>query len=398
MKILNIDDYVLPDSGYQINILPKYLKKFGHETYILTTKVEGIDRPAARFFGTEDIEARDALYEKQTGVKIVRVKPLLKKLISGRLIQGRELYKKVKEINPDIIFVHGNDTITGISFLSKRKDRYPLVTDSHMLKMASTNRFSKYFQKFYKKFITPKIIKKQIPVIRTQDDDYVESALGIPLSQAPWISYGTDTQLFRPDQAVKKQFREEHGIPQDAFVFVYTGKMDEAKGGKFLAEAFKQKFNTQKQVVFIAVGSVSGEYGKDVEKIFGESENKIIRFETQKYNDLAKFYQVADVCVFAKQCSLSFYDAQGCALPVISEDNNINVDRNSHGNGLCFESGNVESFREKLEEILNMPDSGFKEMSQNALKFITENYNYEDKAREYEQIILNTYNRFKEKK
>ena len=116
MRIVHVDDYVLPDAGYQINIMPKYLAKFGHEVYIVTSKVEGIDRPAARFFGIENIEERDELYEKQTGVKIVRVTPLTTKVISSRMIQGKELFETVKQLDPDVLFIHGNDTFTGMRY------------------------------------------------------------------------------------------------------------------------------------------------------------------------------------------------------------------------------------------------------------------------------------------
>lgn len=393
MKIVNIEDWFIPDTGYQINIIPKYLAKFGHEVYIVTSKTEGIKKTSASFFGVDDIEKRDEEFTAKTGVKIIRVNPFSKAVVSGRIIQGNELFKTVDSLNPDVVYVHGNDTLTGIMYLMKKR-KFAIVTDSHMLKMASTNKFSTLFQKMYKKIVTPKILKNNIQVIRTQDDDYVESCLGIPLSQSPWISYGTDMTLFHPDEEVKKMFREENGIPQDDFVFVYTGKTDEAKGGKLLAEAFLKKFNTKKQVTLIIVGTFSGEYGKEVENIFKKSENRIVHFPTQKYYDLAKFYQAADASVFARQCSLSFYDAQGCGLPVISEDNNINVDRNSHGNGLCFESESAESFRAKIEELLNMPETEYKKMSDNAYSFITDNYNYEDKAREYEKIIIDSYKAF----
>lgn len=391
MVIVNVEDYFIPDAGYQINIVPKYLAKFGHDVYVVTSKTEGINKTAAAFLGAENIEERDAEYTRRTGVKIIRVNPFTKKLVSGRIIQGKDLFEAVKGLNPDVVYVHGNDTITGMRYLW-RKQKFALVTDSHMLKMATTNSFSRYFQKFYKLFVTPQIIKNKISVIRTQNDDYVEACLGIPLSQAPWISYGTDTDLFYPDKAIKESFRKEHNIPMDDFVFVCTGKMDESKGGKLLAEAFVKKFNSDKNVTLITVGNFNGEYGEEVKAIFEKSENNIIHFPTQKYFDLGQFYQAADACVFAKQCSLSFYDAQGCGLPVISEDNNINMDRNSHGNGLCFASGNVESFRISIEKLLNMTDEEYKTMSKNSYRFIIDNYNYEEKAREYEKILLNAKN------
>ena len=394
MRIVNVEDYYIPDAGYQINIMPKYLARFGHEVYVVTSVVDGIHKPAADFFGTDRMDERDARYTEQTGVKIVRVPPLTTKVISGRIVQSNSLFKAVDNLNPDVVYVHGNDSLTGIRYLRKKSRKYALVTDSHMLSMATQNRLNKVFYWLYRKTVTPKIIRNNIPVIRTQDDPFVEKCLGIPLTQAPWISYGSDTMLFHPDAEVKKSFRAENGISDDDFVAVYTGKLDEAKGGKLLAQTFHKKFRTDKNVVLVVVGNTSGEYGKEVEQIFSESENRIIRFPTQKYCDLARFYQAADLSVFARQCSLSFYDAQACGLPVLSEDNNINVDRCSHGNGLCFKSCDADDFRRQVQNVLDMSHEDFRSMSDAAYDFIARNYNYEDKAREYEKIILTEYERF----
>lgn len=394
MRIVNIEDYFIPDAGYQINIMSKYLAFFGHEVWIVTSKVDGIKKSAADFFGTENIEKRDAAFTKKNGVRILRVKPLIDRMVNNRIIQSGELFRVVNSLNPDVVYVHGNDTFTGIRYLLKKHLPYPLVTDSHMLSMATLNRFHRLFADGYRRFVTPHIIKNNIPVIRTQDDPYVERAFGIPLSQAPWISYGSDTLLFHPDPDVKREFRKENGIGDDDFVAVYTGKLDEPKGGKLLAETFRKKFDTKKNVVLVAVGGTAGEYGKEVEKIFSESENRVIRFQTQKYCDLPRFYQAADLSVFARQCSLSFYDAQACGLPVLSEDNNINVDRCSHKNGWNFKAGDVDDFREHIVAAVNMPKDDYRDISENAYQFITKYYNYENKAREYEKIIIDTYERF----
>ncbi|NMP37321.1 MAG: glycosyltransferase family 4 protein [Clostridiales bacterium] len=397
MKIVNVEDYFIPDAGYQINIMPKYLSRFGHDVYVVTSTVEGINKPAADFFGTENISERDEQYTKQTGVKIIRVPPQSKKVISGRMLQSRLLFRTVDKLRPDVVYVHGNDSLTGMRYLSKRPKKYAVVTDSHMLGMATQNRLSKIYYWFYRHTITPKIIRNQIPVIRTQNDPFVEQYLGIPLSQAPWISYGSDTQLFHPDMQVRKDFRLKNNISEDDFVVVYTGKLDESKGGQLLADAASEKFGTDRSIVFVVVGNTDGEYGERVEQSFGKSENRVIRFPTQKYCDLAEFYQAADLSVFAKQCSLSFYDAQACGLPVLSEDNNINVDRCSHENGWNFKSGDVGDFRRMIEYAATLNSEEYSVISHNALKYITDNYNYEDKAREYEKVISDELKRYKEK-
>lgn len=390
MKIVNVVDLFFPDAGYENNILSKYMVSFGHEYIILTTDLSD----PMGFFSNENVNARDEEFYKKTGVKIIRLN--CKKIISGRAVWNYKLFKKTLEaIVPDVVFFCGNDTLIAMQYLINiKKSKYAVITDSHMLAMASKNKLAKIYRWIYRTLITPKIIKYNIQVIRVQDDPYVEEYLGIPLSQAPFISFGTDTKLFRPNKDVKEAFRRENGIADDDFVVVYTGKLDEPKGGKLLAEAFRKKFDTKKNVVLVAVGSTAGEYGNEVEKIFSKSENRVIRFPTQKYCDLPQFYQAADLSIFARQCSLSFYDAQACGLPVLSEDNNINVERCSHQNGWNFKAENAEDFHAHIAAAANMDEKEYAAVGENAYCFITEQYNYEDKAREYEKIIIDTHERF----
>lgn len=387
MKILQVEDFFHPEAGYQINILSKYMTKMGHEVTIITSEMDKIPMSLTSFFGKDDIASKDEKYMKTYGVKIIRL-PLLA-FISGRAVfKGRALFRTIQNEKPDVVFIHGNDTLTGMQYLMKyKKLRYPLVMDSHMLAMASQNKLNKAFRRIYRYIFTPILIRENIPVIRTQDDSYVERCLGVPLLQAPWISVGSDTMIFHPDTKAKKTFREEHGIGEEAFVVLYAGKLNEEKGGKLLAEAFKKKFHTEKAVVLIVVGNTSGEYGKEIEAIFAESENRILRFPTQKYCDLPRYYQMADLSVFPRQCSLSFYDVQACGLPVVSEDNNINLERCSHHNGLNFKADDVNDFRKKIEYFINLSDTEYAEYANNAKNEVLDKYNYADIAKQYLEIL-----------
>lgn len=397
MKIVHIEDFFHPNAGYQINILPKYMVKRGIENYIITSKIDRVPGNLTSFFGRENIEEYDKEYEKMTGVRIIRIS--IKGFFSSRAVFGKELDQVIKGINPDILYVHGNDTLVGMNYIWKQKKlSCALISDSHMLEMASTNRFNKLYRRFYKMFITPHIVKNKITVIRTQDDDYVEKYLGIPINQAPWISYGSDTMLFHPDEIVKSNFREEHCISKNAFVIIYAGKLDESKGGLFLAEALKQKLKSDREIVFVIVGNTLGKYGKRVESIFECSENKILRFPTQRYTDLACFFQIADMIVFPKQCSLSFFDAQACGLPVLSEDNNINVERCSHKNGFTFKQNDMDDFRNKMQICIDMDKEEFKKIKDNACAYIKNGYDYADKADEYIAEIVKSLDRFRSRR
>jgi glycosyltransferase involved in cell wall biosynthesis len=200
-----------------------------------------------------------------------------------------------------------------------------------------------------------------------------------------------------PNNEQKFIFRNKYGIQNNYFVIVYAGKLDQFKGGLLLANALKDKINTNDGVplIFLIVGNTVGEYGEKIESIFASSENKIFRFPTQKYKELAKFYQSADLAVFPQQCSLSFFDVQACGIPVIIEDNSINIKRVSHGNGLTFKAGDVDDLRVVIKKCANMNASEFNLMKDNSLKFIISEYDYKNIVLKYNHVLEEEIEKFK---
>ena len=392
MRIVHVDETFHPAFGYQANPLAKFQSKQGNEVIIVTPTKEYL-YPVYKEFGDDgsNLTDQDEVYTKSTGVKIVRVPA--KGYFMRRLVYDRKIFKVVDDLKPDVVFVHCVETLTSMRFLLRSK-KYPMMFDSHMLSMASNNRFVKMYESVFRMIFTRIIIKNDYDVIRTQDDEYVNSRLGIPKEQTPFISFGTDTILFSPDNRIREEFRKEYSIKPEEFVVVYTGKLTEAKGGMLLAETFKNKFS--KKVTLVCVGTPpNNDYGKEVQRILNQSENKVVMFPTQNYMDLAKFYQMADLSVFPKQCSMSFYDAQSCGIPVLSEDNNINVDRCNHKNGFNFKAGSVQDFRDKIEMILSLPKSEIDLYRSNSREFVLDGYDYADIAMEYTKYLKRAVDRFK---
>lgn len=396
MKIVQLEDFFHPDAGYKINILSKYFARMGHETVILTAELDRMPDYLTSFFGRDNIAARDREYSERYGVQIIR-RPIWA-YVSGRALFKDDLAELVNSLHPDVLYVHGNDTAAGMWILRHLKAfDCPIVMDNHMVEMASQNPLRKLYRAYYRSFITPIIIKNRIPVIRAMNDDYVERCLGVPLSLAPWISYGSDMLLFHPDKAAGAKFREANGISRDAFVVLFAGKFDESKGGMLLAELTCREIKTDREIVYLMIGNATGEYGTAVEKRFKDSRYRIIRLPTQKYCDLAGFYQAADVGLIAKQASLNFFDMEACGVPVLSEDNNLNRDRTPCGNGWLFRPDDADDFAAKLEHIVNMDSAELEKASENAYNYVKEKYDYYKKALEYMDIIQKVYDREKKK-
>ncbi|MCG7280440.1 glycosyltransferase family 4 protein [Chryseobacterium taklimakanense] len=398
MRFVHVEDFVHPNAGYQLNLLGRLQVEQGHEVIIVTSEIDHVPEFLTSFFGKDNILQKDEEYFKETGVKIIRYPTYA--WYSSRAIFKPGLHKFLKSLKPDVLFVHGEDTLTGMKLLRDYKSmNMPYVLDCHMLEMASENKFREVFRLFFRKFITPIILKNEIPLIRVVDSNFVEKHFNIPLEKTKLLSFGTDTNFFRPDNEKKKQYRKEFNIADDDFVVLYAGKLDQYKGGKFFAETMREKFDLEaKNLKIIVVGTPpDNEYGKEVEKILSSSENKILRFPTQDYTGLAKFYQTADIAVYPRQCSMSYYEAQSCGLPVVLEHNEINVERASNKKGKIFGDKSQEEFRQAILEFGNMGSEEFLEYKNNSRENILKNYNYVPIAQEFTDVMIAEYNRFHKK-
>lgn len=395
MNIAHIEDFFHPDAGYQLNILSKYQVKQGHSVTIVTPEMRKIPDRLKSFFGYSDITELDEAFTLRTGAKIIRVPMFI--YYSGRAIYTMKLFSVIGRIKPDILYIHGNSSFAGIVYtLLYWKLNHALILDTHMLDMATSNTYSGLFHWIYRKLIKPIIVRNNIKIIRLVYDDFVINKLGIPARLSPVISFGTDTMQFHPDPGKREKIRSELKLLSDDFVVLYMGKLTEDKGVLLLAEAIRAKFFTPRRIIFAIIGNVSSDYGEKVEKELNLSDNRILRFPTQKYSDLPLFYCMADIAVFPRHCSLSFFDAQACGVPVVLEDNSINIARVTQNNGLIFKSGDSNDLRDKILLLAELSPVNFQSMKDASIAFISENnLDYEKIADQYDSILNDSYNLYK---
>jgi glycosyltransferase involved in cell wall biosynthesis len=389
MKIVHLEDFIHPDAGYQVNLLSRLQVLQGHEVEIVTGELHRIPAELSTFFGRDEIEKRDHRFHTETGARIHRL-PLYG-FYSGRAIfKPIMLVRHILNLRPDVLFVHGEDTLTGMIFIIlARFLPFPLVVDCHMLEMASENRFKEYFRFFYRNFITPLILKQNIPLIRVVDTDFVEKHFGLPLDRTILLSLGTDTDFFRPNDAARHALRSELKIQNEAFVVLYAGKLDQHKGGKLLARAFKERFDVldSRPIEIIVIGNSVGQYGAEVDSELSSSENRIIRLPTQRYLETAKYYQSSDLVVYPKQCSLSFFEAQSCGVMVLFENNEINLQRTTSGSAFTFEPDSVDDFRKKILEIYSMDKVTVASNSEKARNLVLDTYDFLPISQRYTDVL-----------
>ena len=115
MKAVHIEEFFHPDAGYQVNLLSRLQVAQGNDVTIVTAELDKMPSYLTAFFGKDHIEERDRAFERETGVKVIRI-PLLG-YYSGRAIFHPRLFRTVSACRPDVAFVHGEDTLTGILYI-----------------------------------------------------------------------------------------------------------------------------------------------------------------------------------------------------------------------------------------------------------------------------------------
>lgn len=388
MRIVHVKDTFLPTAGYQINFLPKWNLQHKHEVYIVCSDaIKYWTQSGMMNLQTINLTEMDKNYYNETGVKVYRIHSFAN--ISGRAFVSSRIFDLVESLKPDVVMVHLCDSLTAMRFFIKSKYlSYQIVSDCHMVEIASQNRFREIFRWFYKHFFTPIIIKYKIPIIAVEEESksYCINHYKIPDNLLPVITLGTDTDLFKPDNNVRIRFRKELGINEDAFVCVTTGRFTEDKKALVLAEAFTERFPVKRDVILLMVGTGKGEYYEKVITLLQNSKNRIITFPPQEVRDLVKFFQIADLAVWAGASTLSFYEAQACGLPVLMENLRVNADRMVYNNGFVCESTAL-AFRDKIIQYLNMPYESLISMGENGRRLVLESKSYDTLAQKVEKLF-----------
>ncbi len=384
MKILHIEDNFAPTLGYQLNFFSKYNSLHKHEVYIITSdSLKPWD--SEDFLKNYNLKKEDRIFSQTYGVHIKRFKSMLR--YSGREFLLTNLKRQIHKIEPDVVLVHGLETLTSLRVINiLEKVNCPVLFDSHMIEAASKNKNSQKFYAFFSRFATPKLINNENTIIAVSQStkEYIIDHCKIPENLIKIIELGTDDEIFYKDENLREKTRKELNVKPSDFLIIYTGKIARDKKVDLLLKAFDKINKENKKVKLLVVGSTNGGYVQELLKSLKNNKD-FIHVDTQPVKELNKFYNAADIAVWPGGSSLSFYDAQITGLPVILENIDVNVERLKYNNGILFEKDNLEDLINKIEWSFQ---NDLSLMSLNAMKTVKNSYTYNVLTEKLENIFL----------
>lgn len=326
MKIIHIEDYFDPTAGYQINELLYASKNFEDEVYLITSS------DMTPFHKTVDT-VKDIEFEKKTGVRIIRLDALIK--ISSRLIL-KDLNKTIKSINPDVVYMHGIGDFKDLQ-LWKKKPKYKVVRDCHMSWVASKNRFSNVFYKFFSILFAPIINNtNRYEVVYALGDEEYEylRTIGIKDSKIDYLKHGYNNSTMFFDQNEREKIRKKYKFSADDIVISYIGKFNNSKRPDLVIDIVDKLDTKCKNIKLMFIGPKNEDYMGIFNDKLSKIEDKfnIVIDDTKPFSELRQYYSASDICIFPKETTLSSIHAQVCGCPVIMERHKSNTERviNNH--------------------------------------------------------------------
>jgi len=185
-----------------------------------------------------------------------------------------------------------------------------------------------------------------------RDKGYENNICEIPL--------GVDEDHFVINSQLKLDAKSQCGIPSDAYVIGFAGRLVEEKGIDLLLKASSIMMNSIKNIYVLIVGR-----GPQIEELkvltnYLNIKDRVIFMESAIHSDMPKWFSCMDVHVlpsktmpnWREQFGRVIIEAAACGVPTIgSSSGEIPVVLKSLGMTSIFEEGNVDELKNQLLKI-----------------------------------------------
>jgi glycosyltransferase involved in cell wall biosynthesis len=164
---------------------------------------------------------------------------------------------------------------------------------------------------------------------------------------------GVDLERFHPDDATRARIRHGLGIPDQACLLLFVGRLNRDKGVLDLARAFAQLARNNGTAWLAMVGPDEAGVGVQFEELCGEAINHVRRID---YTPAPEHYMAAaDVFVlpsYREGFGSVVIEAAACGLPAVASQIYGLADAVEDGStGLLHPPGDVEAMHDHLQHL-----------------------------------------------
>lgn len=288
----------------------------------------------------------------------------------------RGLMRTISKIKPDILITEGYFQWTPLVLLYGILHHIPVYMGYERTLYTERNagKIKTLQRKFFNKKITGFLVNGQ------ETKHYLES-LGVSPQKIHIGGMSADSDFLKQriksmTSSEKQNLKSVFNIEPTGLLFMFSGRISEAKGVGYLLEAWKKHIKNHPKDIIILIG-----YGDkfDYYKEKYKNEASIHLLGMINYTEIYKYYAIADVFILPTlqdNWSLVIPEAMACGLPVATSIyNGCHTELVHKGkNGITFDTYKEETLIDALDYFHHQD---LKQMGQNSIElekmFNTEN-------------------------
>lgn len=350
MKIVHLclSCFFVDNYSYQDNMLPKYHVKMGHEVTVIASLVSFNKEGKPCLLSSPSVRMDD------NGHKVIRL-AYKKPLKVNRFFRRYEnFYDTLAAEKPDVIFTHGvamAEVNTLVRYL-RENPHVKLYGDHHGDYINSaTNFWSKHvlhkvIWRHYAKKLEPYLTKCYgVTPMRCR---FLKEMYHLNPDIIEFLPMGVDDEAIPENRGeVRDSIRKELGVPENAFLIMTGGKIDQRKNTHVLLEAIKRIDNPNLHLVICGVLAPEMEY---LQEQFDSRIHYLGWCNAQRVMDCMV---AADMACFPGTHSTLWEQAVGVGLPAVLKrwDEMTHMDVN--GNCIFVKGEDVEELQRVIENLLS---------------------------------------------
>lgn len=319
------------------SLLKKRLTDMGHEVYIIT-----VYDPAEE--------------EEENVLRVLSLPFLSQKRAPLAFLPGYE--QKIIDLDLDIIHSQTEFGLGSLAARIARRQNIPLIHTYHTLYdywivgqfgEGISSKIARNFTK--RRSVRQCNIARRVIVPTGKTLDFLnECEIKTPITVLP---SGIDLEPFRRARENTKDiscYRRRLGIPEDAFVLLYVGRISEEKKIDEILFRMPELMRDREDLYFLLVGNGHKFHEYQAWAKDRKLDGRILFTGQVAAEEVAKYYALADVFASASRSEtqgLTYIEALASGLPIlVYPDSCLNGVLEVGGNGLAFSSPN--EFKESL--------------------------------------------------
>lgn len=306
-------------------------------------------------------------------------------------IQNPDILKALKDYAPDAILVYGWSFWSHLRVLMyfNKKVKILFRGDSTLLDESRSSLTRTILRRLFLKWVYSFV---DIALhVGSANKRYFEK-YGLQNGGLQFAPHAVDNERFADNKGelelTAENWRTRLGIPSDAVVILFAGKLESKKAPALLIQAFDRLVHSSAYLIMVGNGPLEEQLKLNYGKM-----QRICWIDFQNQSQMPVVYRLGDICILpsigpGETWGLAINEAFACSRPaIVSDQVGCAEDLVFPGQtGWVFPSDNVDALADTLEAAVALGRAGLRTLGSQAFAYI-QKWNFEHVACIIEQTV-----------